>query len=147
MLILYFTSGVKIEYDAPKVKGQRRVLRTTKAHMTFYGWRVKIAYLQTLYIRLRSIRSREVRSTLLSQTLRLQQYVEMILEDIRSDHKSILRDSEENHVFVKSATLQRIIARHQRSGTDSQNQQAEDAATITTTKLRFSFSDLQTSMS
>ena len=61
----------------------------------------------------------------------------MILEDIRSDHKSILNDSEENHVVVKSATLQRIIARHQRVGTDSQNQQAADAATITTTKLRF----------
>ena len=62
----------------------------------------------------------------------------MILEDIRSDHKSILNDYERNHVFVKSATLQRIIARHQRVETDSQNQQAADVATITATKIRFS---------
>ena len=53
----------------------------------------------------------------------------MILKDIRSGHESILNDSEENHVFVKSATLQRIIARHQRVATDSQNQQVQDVAT------------------
>ena len=61
----------------------------------------------------------------------------MILKDIRSDHKSILNDSEENHVFVKSATLQRTIARHQRVSMDSRNQQAQYAATTTTTKPRF----------
>ena len=64
----------------------------------------------------------------------------MCLKDIRSVHNSILNGSEENHVFVKSATLQRFIARHQRVSMDSRNQQAQYAATTTTTtttKLRF----------